>query len=270
MDDLHLLHLHKALQISGAVLQNFTATQTEIDRFAFVGIDKVRKITLSLVNQYPLLQTLPDIEFSMGILLRSLMMDDLMVLGLINKAALYAQSGNDKDELKAIISDQCYIFLSDGTGHLIEQAINNEGFTPEQRIETAKRFALTFFKAFNIPENNSQPPKLKNDYKLSLKGIYKEISESNLTRGEQVYDLYNFYSKYDHLSHWTGQATHIPYERRKHRIDFGIVIILMHLRDLIALTVDLGNNNNEVLMPLLTNLDEYLRSSYNTTPDVTD
>jgi hypothetical protein len=73
--------------------------------------------------------------------------------------------------------------------------------------------------------------------------------------------LYTFWSKYDHLSHWTSLAKQIPFERRKGKIDLAIVIVLMQLRDVLVLSYDFDTNYS-YLEPLFNQIQEHLQKEY--------
>lgn len=261
MEDKHLLHLHKAFQISAAVLDLFTGkNQNEIERFVFCGVQKLNKIVLGLLRLYPDVDGSPDLEFTMGISIRSLMMDDILVLGIINEVYDGTLNGVNKSGLTGKVKDLCYKYISDGTRQLIEQVLNSAEPDESRRIDIAKRFAMTFLRAFSIPTDGTKPT-LNPGFRFTLAEVYKGLSDSENARKEAVYDLYSFYSKYDHLSHWTGLANEISFESRKHRIHFATVLILMHLRDLLAIAYDFVPGYDD-LLPHMENLHNYIPSSY--------
>ncbi len=55
--------------------------QNEVERFVFCGIEKVNKISLAFLRLYPQMLNANDLEFSLGILARSVLMDMILSMG---------------------------------------------------------------------------------------------------------------------------------------------------------------------------------------------
>ncbi|WP_143306157.1 hypothetical protein [Chitinophaga vietnamensis] len=231
--------------------------QDTILRFVFCGVEKARKITIAIEKLYHELDTDTEMEFPLGILIRSMMMDSLMVIRIKN--SVFSYSGTDRNELVCMVNDLCYKFISDGTENFITEIFNNGNLTEVDKEIRAKKFARLFPEAFDL---SLAKPKLKRGYKVVIKDLYKESTHPSLITKDQVYDLYSFYSKYDHLSHWTSLSKDIPIENRISKINTGIVLMVFQLRDLLLLAYDFNSDSKEFLRPHIERLENHLHEVY--------
>jgi hypothetical protein len=230
--------------------------QNEIDRFVFCGIEKVSKISLTFLRLYPQVDTTPELEFSLGILARSLLMDMILVMGA--KKIIYKLNETDLSEVKDELKEYCYKVISDGTSFIIEEIFENEKMTDEEKNRKAEAFVSLFPKAFDM---SSGKPKRKKDFRYTLNDIYKSNRNPDLRSGQTIYNLYNYYSKYDHLSHWTSLSQKIPFEQRKGKLDSAIILMTFHLRDLLAIAYDM-NDDYKVLEKHILNVQAFLEERY--------
>lgn len=82
-----------------------------------------------------------------------------------------------------------------------------------------------------------------------------------MVTADTIYNLYSYYSKYDHLSHWTSLSQHIPFDKRKGKLGLSIILIAMHLRDLLSIAYDF-DDEYKVLLPYINDLDRHLNENY--------
>lgn len=254
-------NLQEVIAVSTEALPYFNHKyHDEIIRFVFCALEKISKSTQGIARLYSALDGNDDLEFPIGILLRSLMMDNLMIQNVKHK--IFAQIQEDpqieKSALKKIIQGVCYMFLNDGTDNLIKDLKLSDNLTPPEKEASAKRFANVFPEAFDL---SAGMPKLKPSFKFQLKELYLNSKHENLVSLDSTYNLYTFYSKYDHLSHWTSLAKKIPFKQRKGKIDLAIVIVLMQLRDVLVLAYDFDQDYT-VLEHLLERIRQHLEKEY--------
>lgn len=229
--------------------------QNEISRFVYCGVLKLYKIIFSINLIYPCLDKYHELEFSIGISLRSLMMDNLLLLNIVHHICQYRDEnpGFEFDDLKEIVRGLCYKIIADGTNNFINDVFNNEKLTEEEKMERYQKFANQFPNAFDMTPIK---PKLKKEFRIDLSKMYLESKHPLIVNREEVYDLYSYYSKYDHLSHYTGMSDAIPFERRKGRVDLAILLNLLYLRNLISISFDFQKDTKE-----LENILNYLQES---------
>jgi hypothetical protein len=227
--------------------------QNEVERFVFAGIEKTRKISSTILRLYSEMNDNNEVEFSLGILVRSLLMDIILVLKIKKLYADY--EGIISDEFKSDLKTCCYKIISDGTSHFIEEIFASENLSTEDKKEFSSKFVSIFPEAF---DTSSEKPKLYKDFRTSLKGIYESSKHPKLVNRETIYNLYSYYSKYDHLSNWTPLSFHFPFEERKGKLDLSIILIAMHLKDLLLIASEF-DNEYKVLMPHIIELENSLK-----------
>ncbi|MEP7373376.1 MAG: hypothetical protein ABI675_08320 [Chitinophagaceae bacterium] len=231
--------------------------QDELARFVFCGVQKVSRICLSFLRLYPQLASTNDLEFSLGILARSVLMDMILVLKIKNICINHPN--NSLEELKVEVKEFCYAVIADGTNHIIDEIFSSKKLSDEEKKKQSLKLASLFSKAFDLSVGR---PKLKNQYKYRLGSLGKESQHPTLVTGESVMNLYSYYSKYDHLSHWTSlSSTHLPFENRKDKLDLSIILMVIHLRDLLSIAHDF-DENYKILLPFMNDLQNYLDESY--------
>lgn len=151
------------------------------------------------------------------------------------KTLKYENAAGNIADYQRKLQEICYKLISDGTGQFIQEIMDSELLTTEEKSEQILTFVSVFPQAFDM---SSGKPKLKKEYRTRLKEIYESTDEEHVLNAKHVYSLYSNYSKYDHLSHWTSMALTIPFDRRMEKLDLSIIFMTMHLRDLLMVALD--------------------------------
>jgi len=216
--------------------------QNELENFVYVGIKKISKISLAFLRLYEQMDDSEDLEFSLGILSRSIMMDMILFMGVQKILGKYNKT--NYDEIKGEIKQYCLKVISDGTTHLVEQIHESDILSEQEKSDTAMRLTSKFPGVFDFSGNI---PTKRNQYKFRHKEIYRESKNLNNEHNETIYHLYDFYSKYDHSSHWTSEFDKIPFEQRRGKIDLSILYMGCHLKNLLAIAHDFGDAYTSLL-----------------------
>lgn len=222
--------------------------QKEIVRYTYCGIEKVNKVFRTFQLLYPSLDNSSDVEFSLGIIARSLLMDMILMMG-AKKITSQANEENF-DTVKIELSNYSYKVLNDGTEYFIQEIYSSSQLSENEKREKAEKFASLFPKAYKL---DGPKPKILDEYRLNLKKILKEVKEEAFFGKDQIKNLYAYYSKYDHLSHYTGLVTNSSIELRKGKIKTCIVLTAMYLYDLLVLGFIWGENLQN-LKPIILNV----------------
>lgn len=250
-------HISLLFRLSNSSINYFVnKEQDETIRFVFCGIEKINKVSLAFLRLYPQIDNSKDLEFSLGILARSLLMDMILTMGV--KKVFFKFDGSNLADIKAEVKQFCYKIITDGTSHFIDEIFSSNDLSLEEKEAKSAKFVSIFPQAFDV---TSEKPKLKKEFRFKVKEIYEDSEDDKLVSRKAIYNLYSYYSKYDHLSHWTSLSSHFPFDKKRGKIDLSIVLMLMHLRDLLAIAYDYDENYKI----LLTNLDElqgYLMTNY--------
>lgn len=250
-------HLETIYITSKASQNHFiNKSQDELVRFVFCGIQKISKISSALLNLYKDLDDSEDLEFSIGILCRSVLMDMILVMGI--KKIYFQFDGQNYEDIKEKIKVYSLKMINDGTKYFIDEIHSSEKLSEEQKKEYSLRFTSLFSKAF---DHTGDKPKLKKDFNYKLIEIYKDSKDPKMITGEAIYNLYSYYSKYDHLSHWTSLSQHIPFEQRKGKLDLSIILMVMHLRELLSIAYDF-TDEYKILLPYIEELHKHLDENW--------
>lgn len=234
--------------------------QDELVRFVYVGIQKVSKISLAFLRLYEQVDESEDLEFPLGILSRSIMMDMILVMGLQKISAHH--TGSNHDEIKDEIKKYCLKVISDGTEHLINQINETENFSEDDKNKISIKLASTFPDVFNF---SNIVPRRKKEFSVYLASVYKESKHLNIEINKTVYHLYDYYSKYDHLSHFTSLfQNYTSFEIRKGKLDLSILLMGTHLQRLLALAYDFADGYME-LLPYIEDLGKHMKENFDET-----
>ncbi|OQP43439.1 hypothetical protein A4H97_33955 [Niastella yeongjuensis] len=232
--------------------------QDECIRYIFCGVDKVEKVIQGILHLYPSLRDNPDMEMPLGILLRSLLMDG--ILHMKAKSIASQLDNTNQDAVYSELKEYCLAVLNDATNFFVEEIYRSQTMSSEQKADTAARFVQPFSRAFDL---SAERPKIRQEYKLNLNRIAKEHITGGTEPTDAIYNLYSFYSKYDHLSHFTGLSNRISDNHKANKINLGILLIAMYLRDLLALAYNF-DGASEGLLEIIEELSDAI---LNVNPD---
>ncbi len=231
--------------------------QDELIRFVYVGIQKVSKISLAFLRLYEQVDESEDLEFPLGILSRSIMMDMILMMGVQKISSKYTD--HNYDQIKAEIKAYCLKVIADGTKHLIDQVNESENLSDREKNEISIKLASTFPSLFDF---TNTLPERKKGFTFLLANIYKESKDLKIEINKEIYHLYDYYSKYDHLSHWTSKLQNEnPFQVRKGKLDLSILLIGTHLQNLLALAYDFIDGCKG-LLPHIENLKEHEKENF--------
>ena len=231
--------------------------QNDLIRFVFCGIQKVQKISRTFLLLYPnVCETFEELEFSMGILSRSLLMDMILVMKL--KHTISTHNG-DFDDLKKQVKLFCYSVVFDGAKNIVNQIKSDKLIPTEKREEFYKRIDNEFPNAFDF---SNDKPKSKTEIEINLSSFCKECQGTDLSEKSTICFLYSYYSKYDHLSHLTSKLpTEISFDERKEMLDRTILLMTLHLRDLLSIAFDF-EEEYKILEPYINEIKKHLQEHY--------
>lgn len=111
-------HLSLIFKISTNVQQHFIAKHQDANiRFVYCGIQKVQKVSRTFLMLYHQLDDNDELEFSFGILTRSILMDMILMLKLKSIVSSYEQVS---EELKEAVKKFCYSVVVDGAKYELD------------------------------------------------------------------------------------------------------------------------------------------------------
>lgn len=250
----HLAYLHEK---SGECTELFKGGQDSLKRFVYCAVEKLHKCTASLQVLYPLIYQNNEVEFGLGIVLRSLLMDTLLTQYL--RYLTLTANRENHEIIKEEIDKYALLFIADGTALIIEDYRNFAQMSEEEKRVVAQRMADIFPGVFETGTDGY--PKRKNEFRLSIQKLFKESDHELMYSRKLVYELYAYYSKYDHLSHWTSLLSNIQLGERIDKAGAAIAMILYNLRDLLVVS-QFHSELSTLVPPLIADLDSYIRKMH--------
>jgi len=143
-------------------------------------------------------------------------------------------SGENIQEIKTQLERESLKLIADGTISIFNDFLNNDKMSEPERKRMAGIIAAKFPGLF-ITDEKTGLPKLREEDRVSIKKMHEKGKHINQPTKGRVYSSYAFYSKYDHVSHWTSIFGNIPWEERLRRVHMSIINIMYNFRDLLAL-----------------------------------
>jgi hypothetical protein len=252
-------HLRLIFKISNNTQEHFIIKEQDaLVRFVYGVLQKVQKISKTFLMLYHQLDDNDELEFSFGILTRSLLMDMILMLKLKNLINSYEMVS---EELKAVVKKFCYSVVVDGAKYELQNIYYDDNITEADKRKFYEVIDKIFPNAFDF---SGEKPKLNpaTVMPIVLSKFCEECKDQNINEKDRIRFLYSYYSKYDHLSHLSSFLTsELPFEKRKKMFDSTVVLILMHLQDLLATAYDF-DDDYKILYPYIEELKLYLKTHY--------
>jgi hypothetical protein len=202
---------------------------------------KALKVLLSEVHKNPAL------EFGCGIIMRSALLDSLIVLKLYSLILANEAGTKTQGEKDAVIKDYCDTILSDGLSNTLgyfKVAKDTHIITEEQYTDTLNEFAKKYEHFFQPHAGDGSVPNLKIIKYYSPTNLFKDIAANpTLKELSKQYDAYLYFSKYDHfgiLYYEVSRQNHLEQiDRIQKAIEFFVGInSILHM----TLRLNAGND----------------------------
>jgi hypothetical protein len=191
-----------------------------------------KSLKLVLENIY----LIPDLDFSAGLTVRAIILD--MLIGL-NFFKLFKDNLPKKlsdEEMKELTTSFCDKILADGLENTITylELSQTFGFVDNSKLkETYNNFSRKYDKFLNTHPGDGSKPKVKLSRAPVTKDLFKNIaSDTEMNNISRIYDLYLFYSKYDHFGVLYFDVENYPLKEKIDRIKKAIRLFINHCANL--------------------------------------
>lgn len=171
----------------------------------------------------------PTHDFSIGIILRSVLLDTIITINLYN--AIEENMNKTESEIKQILEERAELYLSDGFAHIVGnlETDYNNGFISAEELKHAYNSLVGSYTAFfeEYPFDGSKPKvRYKKQRQEQLNDtIRKSPTLKNLTG---IINRYEFYSKYDHFTFIHYEMMRQGGDAKKERIIASIEDVVIH------------------------------------------
>ena len=198
--------IQQAIKIGTSALNKFPTSEYEILIFTFINY--LERFTFSLESIEILLNNFkkkPNVETAIGLIIRASLLDFMTITFLSSyQADIKPDNPNGQKDfdkhLDALVSDQIH-----NTIKYLELVKKSKLITQEEFELTIKNLNHTYSFLFNGVDLIDPSSMLKIKMFVSTKQIFTRIHNHPLTKKfAMVYDLYTYYSKYEHF----GIMTH--------------------------------------------------------------
>lgn len=190
-----------------------------------------------------------DLEFSCGIILRSSLLDILIVQNLYKILVENEESSLTEPEKEATVKEFCNQMLADGlenTVKYIKAAKDVNIITQQQLADTYKKFVKNYQKFFEPYANDGTVPKPKYSF-ISPDKLFKRLANTpKLKELSKIYDSYLFFSKYDHFGVLYYETSRQSYLEKLNRIRRGIELFI-GTQAILHLALRMYSNNDAFL-----------------------
>lgn len=225
-------HLNFVIDHCGKTSQHLDKKDLNSIQFFCIGLlERLSSSSLALKVLLEKINGNPPLEYACGIILRSTLLDALIVLNLYNILMENEASKKTYAEKEQIVKEFCDTLLSDGlenTLKYIKAAKDVNIITQQQLADTYKNFVAARQIFFEPYANDGSMPVVKNKKYYNPTDLFKRIANNpELKELSKIYDSYLFFSKYDHFGILYYEVSRQKYTDQLERISKGIELFIM-------------------------------------------
>ncbi len=197
-------HLRYLNLLTEKTLKHLDSKNLNTIEFFCVGmIQRIHDSSNSLKLLFEHLDEFEGHEFSIGILIRPLILDSLIFMNLMNSISSFEDESIDFKEIEKILEPLCEKQLADGLATTVSyiESVTTFGFkTEEDKKNTFNKFASDNSAYFEPHLGDGSKPKLKHKKVESAKQLFESLAQTqDLKELSKIYDSYALLSKYDHI-----------------------------------------------------------------------
>lgn len=248
-------------------LNHFDRTETKPAQFFALGL--LRRLLHSSKSLKILLKNFTrnqEVAFSVGIIIRSLLLDMLISLNFYKLIKDNLANGFSMEEIEIKLTEFCEKILSDGlkqTVEYIEQSVGL-GFNSKEDVAQAfNNFAKNYQYFFTPHIGDGTKPKTKYKEPPKAKQLFKNLAEDKDMRWiSGVYDSYLYYSKYDHFGILYYDIIHENLGEKIRMIDRSVGLLTRHCTILYE-TLDRYSKNDPCIKEEYEKVAAYMYNTIN-------
>ena len=224
-------HLNFVIDHCGKTSQYLDKKNLNSIQFFCIGLlERLSSSSLALRTLLEKTNANQSLEYACGIILRSTLLDALIVLNLYNILIDNEASTKTDAEKEQIVKEFCDTLLSDGlenTLKYIKAAKDVNIITQQQLADTYKNFVAARQIFFEPYANDGSMPVVKNKKYYSPTDLFKRIANNpKLKELSKIYDSYLFFSKYDHFGILYYEVSRQKYIDQLERISKGVELFI--------------------------------------------
>jgi hypothetical protein len=191
--------LEFVIQKSDEITKHFDKREREeVTLFSLCMLDRLNFSSESLMILMNQFNSNTKVEYSCGIIIRSVLLDYLIVL---NAHEIYDRHLNDVEKLYEELKGFAIMMLCDTVRNTLEHLESLESqFTQGDMQKMYTNIVDMNPECFEAYKKDGSKPKIKSKDKRSPKQLFNVLMKSkSLKNYRGIYEIYLFYSKYDHF-----------------------------------------------------------------------
>lgn len=202
---------------------------TNIQFFAITMFERLAKVSKGLRTLLNNVENENDLEFSCGIILRSSILDMLIVKNVYKIIIEGEGSAKNENEIQQDVQDFCNKVIADGLDNTIKyiKVAKDVGIIDQQKMIDAYTIFVNKYKDYFEPYLfDGSLPKCKYEF-IAPEKLFKGLANnSEMKKLSQIYDAYLLFSKYDHYGVLYYEASRMPIEKKLFRIKSTIELMV--------------------------------------------
>lgn len=204
MTSIQFQHLNFIIKNSTEVCNHLYGKELSLTPTFCLGIiERLCHSSKTIKSLLEKIELVPSHESSVGIILRTLLLDTLMGMNLFK---IYCDSEVEGDSQEIIYEKSsifCAINLSDGLSKTLSYLTDAKkyGYINEEQLKEAYKNTVTSKSYFFEPyHNDGTVPVLRHRKYFSPQKLFEVLaSDPNMKKTASIYDAYLYFSKYDHF-----------------------------------------------------------------------
>ncbi len=225
-----LKHLEFIIKHTGKTSHYLDKKNLNSIQFFCIGLlERLASTSLALKTLLEKINANTSLEFACGIILRSALLDTLIVHSLYKILIENEASSKTEAEKEQIVKEFCDTMLADGlenTLKYIKAAKEVNLITEQQLSKTFENFVTKYQIFFEPYANDGSTPVVKYKF-VSPDKLFKRIAATpHLKELSKIYDSYLFFSKYDHFGILYFEVSRQKYIEQLERICKGIELFI--------------------------------------------
>ena len=223
-------HIPKALQYYDQREVN------SVQLFALGLLKRLNHASNSLMLILENIEQKPQLDFSAGITIRAILLDTLLGLNFYKLLKDNLPKKLPDEQIKLLTTEFCDIILADGLENTVKyfELARTLGFISNiEHKQLLNNFITNYSTYFEPHLNNGQMPRVKFERVKGPIELFKVIAgDSDMKNISRIYDLYLFYSKYDHFGILYFNVKDAPLHEKIDRLERSVYVFVRHCANL--------------------------------------
>ncbi|MEO7486977.1 MAG: hypothetical protein ABIU77_07735 [Ferruginibacter sp.] len=252
--------------IPGALFQFQNSTPNSAQWFTLGMLQRLLNISVAIKTLLPEYLKKSVYDFSLGIILRPVILDALIGLNLYSLLRKGLAEKLENQNLIEKVDSFCNAMLADGLVHTLryfKQMEANQLTGVNKLIEMYNHFTVKYSEfLIQLDGINTMPrPKHKIDSRANIQFENLANDQSMKKIGHRLYDLYTIYSKYDHFGFISFELLDSEKGIKSDRISATISLFVNHFANLCNI-LQRVTPNDKVINDIFLSSKEYLSNKH--------